>query len=76
MGRSVAQSGSALAWGARGPEFKSRRSDQPFRASKESLVDTFMDTPSEEVAVSKADLKASAVRRRDRFAMGQAPFVE
>ena len=26
--RSVAQSGSALAWGARGPEFKSRRSDQ------------------------------------------------
>src|SRR5579862_7373021 len=28
--RSVAQSGSALAWGARGPEFKSRRSDQLF----------------------------------------------
>src|SRR5580658_4396677 len=28
IGRSVAQSGSALAWGARGPEFKSRRSDQ------------------------------------------------
>jgi outer membrane porin, OprD family len=28
----VAQSGSALAWGARGPEFKSRRSDQSFRA--------------------------------------------
>jgi hypothetical protein len=27
-GRNVAQSGSALAWGARGPEFKSRRSDQ------------------------------------------------
>src|SRR5207302_9534094 len=26
--RSVAQPGSALAWGARGPEFKSRRSDQ------------------------------------------------
>jgi hypothetical protein len=25
--RSVAQPGSALAWGARGPEFKSRRSD-------------------------------------------------
>src|SRR5262244_1273856 len=30
--RSVAQPGSALAWGARGPEFKSRRSDQYLRA--------------------------------------------
>ena len=28
LGRNVAQSGSALAWGARGPEFKSRHSDQ------------------------------------------------
>ena len=28
LGRSVAQPGSALAWGARGPEFESRRSDQ------------------------------------------------
>jgi hypothetical protein len=30
--RSVAQPGSALAWGARGPEFKSRRSDQSNQA--------------------------------------------
>ena len=28
LGRDVAQPGSALAWGARGPEFKSRRPDQ------------------------------------------------
>ncbi|MEN9526963.1 MAG: hypothetical protein RLY56_914, partial [Pseudomonadota bacterium] len=28
FGRDVAQPGSALAWGARGPEFKSRRPDQ------------------------------------------------
>ena len=28
LGRGVAQPGSALAWGARGPEFKSRRPDQ------------------------------------------------
>src|SRR5688572_16656452 len=30
LGRDVAQPGSALAWGARGPEFKSRRPDQFF----------------------------------------------
>jgi hypothetical protein len=42
----VAQPGSALAWGARGPEFKSRRSDQYLQTSIISkLMDTFMDTP-------------------------------
>ena len=51
--RSVAQPGSALAWGARGPEFKSRRSDQSFRASVFERMDTFMDTL----------LKAGMVRR-------------
>jgi hypothetical protein len=45
FGRSVAQPGSALAWGARGPEFKSRRSDQHFRAPTKSSMDTLMDTP-------------------------------
>ena len=30
--RGVAQPGSALAWGARGPEFESRRPDQTYRA--------------------------------------------
>ncbi len=32
------------AWGARGPEFKSRRSDHAFRASLFEPMDTFMDT--------------------------------
>jgi hypothetical protein len=44
------------AWGARGPEFKSRRSDQSFRASNFELVDTFMDTLRKQGAVHEAIL--------------------
>jgi hypothetical protein len=53
-GRNVAQSGSALAWGARGPEFKSRRSDQCFRAFGQVAMDTLMDTLETEVATDDA----------------------
>jgi hypothetical protein len=31
-------------WGATGPEFKSRRSDQSFTTSEKERVDTLMDT--------------------------------
>jgi hypothetical protein len=42
------------AWGARGPEFKSRRSDQSFRTSIIGLVDTFMDTLQKQGTVREA----------------------
>ena len=40
--RDVAQPGSALAWGARGPEFKSRRPDHSKRIPADSTVSAFV----------------------------------
>ena len=44
VGRDVAQPGSALAWGARGPEFKSRRPDQYLREPPKMAVSTSVST--------------------------------
>src|ERR1700739_3405544 len=69
--RSVAQPGSALAWGARGPEFKSRRSDQYLRAIRNPTVSAFVSAfekwgrqPTMKSDRSAAARKAAKTRKR------------